>query len=118
MLVYVRRVNITRCSLPIPFQTCGEVLTSSDFFRSAHNSLSPPHSISLEGLNLPKSTEDAYHFVVYLPHAGSIYELDGLKHYPVKHGAYVHGGEGWLAKARCVNNVLVIGNEKVEEVRN
>ncbi len=81
-------------------QTSGMAITSSDWLREAHNALSPPSAISLDGLDLPKSTEDAYHFVVYIPYAGAVYELDGLKQAPVSHGAYPEGGEGWLAKAR------------------
>ncbi|KAJ7072555.1 ubiquitin carboxyl-terminal hydrolase [Mycena amicta] len=82
-------------------QTRGLVITSADWLREAHNSLSPPSAISLDGLGLPKSTaEDAYHFVVYLPTMGSLYELDGLKQFPVRHGSYDETGEGWLKKAR------------------
>ncbi|CDO69260.1 hypothetical protein BN946_scf185042.g162 [Trametes cinnabarina] len=83
-------------------QTSGMAITSSDWLREAHNALSPPSAISLEGLDLPKTTEDAYHFIVYVPYAGSVYELDGLRQAPVKHGAYSEGGEGWVAKAREV----------------
>ena len=81
-------------------QTRGMVITSSDCLREAHNALSPPSAISLDGLDLPKSTEDAYHFIVYIPYAGSLYELDGLKQAPVNHGAYPETGEGWVARAR------------------
>ncbi|KAI0790714.1 ubiquitin carboxyl-terminal hydrolase [Abortiporus biennis] len=83
-------------------QTRGMVITSSDWLREAHNALSPPSAISLDGLGLPKQTEDAYHFIVYLPSMGCVYELDGLKNHPIKHGAYEEKGEGWLAKAREV----------------
>ncbi|KAJ7078840.1 ubiquitin carboxyl-terminal hydrolase [Mycena belliarum] len=81
-------------------QTRGMVITSADWLREAHNSLSPPSAISLDGLGLPKTSEDAYHFVVYLPAMGSLYELDGLKEFPVRHGSYHESGEGWLKKAR------------------
>ncbi|KAJ6593630.1 ubiquitin carboxyl-terminal hydrolase [Mycena capillaripes] len=81
-------------------QTRGMVITSADWLREAHNSLSPPSAISLDGLGLPKTSEDAYHFVVYLPAMGSLYELDGLKQFPVKHGSYEETGEGWVKKAR------------------
>ncbi|KAM6502445.1 Ubiquitin carboxyl-terminal hydrolase, family 1 domain containing protein [Amanita muscaria] len=82
-------------------QTRGLVITSSDWLREAHNALSPPHAISLDGLGLPKRAEDAYHFVVYLPVMGALYEFDGLKQYPVKHG---HCGDPdeWVTKAREV----------------
>lgn len=81
-------------------QTRGLVVTSADWLREAHNSLSPPDAISLEGLNLPKKTEEAYHFVVYLPYMGAVYELDGLKPHAVRHGGYSDHGEGWLKTAR------------------
>ena len=81
-------------------QTRGLVITSSDWLREAHNSLSPPSSISLDGLGLPRTSEDAYHFVVYVPVMGALYELDGLKPYPVRHGPYQEQGEGWVKRAR------------------
>ena len=72
--------------LPFETKTRGHACTSSDFIRTAHNSLSPPSAISLAGLGLPKSSEDAYHFVAYLPRDGKVYELDGLKPAPINHG--------------------------------
>ncbi|KAK0195678.1 ubiquitin carboxyl-terminal hydrolase [Armillaria mellea] len=81
-------------------QTRGMVITSADWLREAHNSLSPPSAISLDGLGLPKRTEEAYHFVVYLPVMGSVYELDGLKPHAVRHGHYEDQGEGWVKAAR------------------
>ncbi|VDB95364.1 unnamed protein product [Peniophora sp. CBMAI 1063] len=83
-------------------QTRGMVVTSADWLREAHNALSPPAAISLDGLGLKGQAEDAYHFVVYLPVFGSIYELDGLKQSPISHGPYEESGEGWLKKARSV----------------
>jgi ubiquitin carboxyl-terminal hydrolase L5 len=79
------------------------VITSDNFFRTAHNSLSPPPSVSLAELDLQREKSgDAYHFIVYLPHAGHIYEFDGLKKAPVRHRAFAaaapgqqqQGGEG------------------------
>lgn len=62
-------------------------MTSSDDLRTIHNSLTPPNAIALDGLNLPKGeAEEAYHFVVYLPINGKLYELDGLKREAVSHG--------------------------------
>lgn len=83
--------------------TRGLALTSADWLRAAHNALSPPAAVSLDGLGLPKGkAEDAYHFVVYVPVGGRVYELDGLRDAPLDHGAFVDRGEGWLAIARCV----------------
>jgi len=88
---------------PLDSQTRGEVITSDHFFRSAHNSLSPPPSVSLAELDIQREkSEDAYHFIVYLPYQGYIYELDGLKPSPIRHGAYSEGGKGWAAKAKEV----------------
>ena len=81
-------------------QTRGLAVTSADWLRAAHNALSPPSAISLDGLDLPRTAEDAYHFIVYLPTLGSLYELDGLKQAPITHGLYEEGGEGWIARAR------------------
>jgi len=83
-------------------QTRGLAITSSPFLRSAHNALSPPSAVSLDGLVPPslREKEDAYHFVVYLPYAGSLYEFDGLKRAPIKHGPYTESGEGWVGTAR------------------
>ncbi|KAH8107819.1 hypothetical protein BXZ70DRAFT_14040 [Cristinia sonorae] len=83
-------------------QMRGMAITSSDWLREAHNALSPPSAISLDGLGLPKTTEDAYHFIVYMPYLGSVYEFDGLKSNPISHGTYEESGEGWIAKARDV----------------
>ena len=83
-------------------QTRGLAVTSADWLRAAHNALSPPSAISLDGLDLPKTIEDAYHFIVYLPVLGSVYELDGLKQSPITHGPYEEDGEGWVARARYI----------------
>jgi ubiquitin carboxyl-terminal hydrolase L5 len=88
-------------------QTRGMVITSADWLREAHNSLSPPSAISLDGLGLPRKSEDAYHFVVYLPVMGALYELDGLKRHPVRHGSFEETGEGWIKVARCVSRMVV-----------
>lgn len=89
-------------------QTRGMVVTSSDWLREAHNAGSPPSAISLDGLGLPKSTEAAYHFIVYMPYMGVLYELDGLKNHPINHGAFAESGEGWVAKARYVPTVFYV----------
>ncbi|THG96179.1 hypothetical protein EW026_g5608 [Hermanssonia centrifuga] len=83
-------------------QTRGMAITSSDWLREAHNALSPPSSISLDDPSTQKTAADAYHFIVYMPYMGCIYEFDGLKDAPISHGVYEEKGEGWVAKAREV----------------
>ena len=85
-------------------QTRGLVVTSSDWLREMHNALSPPTAFSLDGLGLPKKAEDAYHFVVYLPVLGAVYELDGLQRHPLRHGGFEDVGEGWVKTARYLAN--------------
>ncbi|EGG12869.1 uncharacterized protein MELLADRAFT_54572, partial [Melampsora larici-populina 98AG31] len=66
-------------------QTRGEVLTNSEKLRTVHNSFSRPnpfHSDEPQSL----TSEDAYHFITYIPVQGKLYELDGLKALPVSHG--------------------------------
>ena len=81
-------------------QTRGMAITSADWLREAHNALSPPSSIYLDDPDLKKTSEEAYHFIVYTPCMGALYELDGLKDAPVTHGPYAETGEGWVARAR------------------
>lgn len=88
-------------------QTAGLVITSADWLREMHNSLSPPSAFSLDGLGLPRRTEDAYHFVVYLPVMGAVYELDGLKTHAIRHGQVDESGEGWLKVARFVPMLVI-----------
>lgn len=87
---------------PLDPTSRGWVITSADWLRAAHNALSPPAAISLDGLGLERGEkEEAYHFVVYLPVGDALYELDGLKEFAVRHGGWT-GGEGWVGKAREV----------------
>ena len=44
---------------------------------------------------------DTFHFVSYVPIDGRLYELDGLKRYPIDHGP-IEEGEDWTEKFRRV----------------
>lgn len=48
---------------------------------------------------MSKKEEDSFHFVSYVPIDGRLYELDGLKEYPLDHGPT---GDDWLAAAKPV----------------
>lgn len=91
-------------------QTRGMAITSADWLREAHNALSPPSSIYLDDPDLKKTSEEAYHFIVYTPCMGALYELDGLKDAPVTHGPYAETGEGWVARARWAWILLLSDN--------
>lgn len=100
-------------------QTRGLVVTGSDWLREMHNSLSPPNAFSLDDLGLPKRTGDAYHFVVYLPVMGAVYELDGLKPHAFRHGGFDETGEGWIKTARFdinYSNLVLVPHFFLREV--
>lgn len=70
----------------------------------AHNS----HAISQAKRRLDKSsgistgrfTGEAFHFVSFVPIDGSLFELDGLKPFPMNHGTWTDA-EDWTDKFRC-----------------
>lgn len=68
----------------------GETISNSDLIRSVHNSFSTPNLIVDEDPNPPPEDSDdkndgLFHFIGYIYKSGFIYELDGLKNYPIKH---------------------------------
>lgn len=72
-------------------EICGETISNSELIRSVHNSFSSPSLLVDEDKQNPKPKYDdkndgLFHFVGYLNINDQIYELDGLKTYPIKHG--------------------------------
>lgn len=72
------------------------------------------------------STGEAFHFVSYVPINGHLFELDGLKPYPIDHGPW-NTSEEWtdkfqrvitdrLGECSCFSKtILVLSNlEKIE----
>ena len=49
-----------------------------------HNSFSPPQSIIPEEKPERGDDDEAFHFIAYVPVAGALYELDGLKPGPIR----------------------------------
>jgi len=67
----------------------------------AHNSHATPisnlHISKTPSVTASRFTSDAYHFVSYVPINGHLYELDGLKPYPMDHGPWAEN-ENWTEK--------------------
>ncbi|KAJ9120595.1 hypothetical protein QFC22_002524 [Naganishia vaughanmartiniae] len=80
----------------------GYLITNSDKIRQVHNSFSAssPFAISQHPSLQSQNKEDPYHFVAYVPAQGCLWELDGLKRGPIRHGEVSDKGEGWVAAAR------------------
>ncbi|GIY00265.1 ubiquitin carboxyl-terminal hydrolase BAP1 [Caerostris darwini] len=69
----------------------------------AHNSHAKPEPRNLHekshGISTGRTVE-AFHFVSYVPIGGRLFELDGLKPYPIDHGPF--GEDDWTEKFRRV----------------
>jgi len=81
-------------------ETRGETIGNDEVIRTAHNSFARPEPFV--GDEKPKRAtdkDDLYHFIAYVPHAGSVYELDGLKRGPIHLGSY-DAGVDWRTVAK------------------
>ncbi|CAH8830616.1 unnamed protein product [Trichobilharzia szidati] len=76
----------------------GAAMSNSDQIRLVHNSFSNYQLFEFDE-KAPKSSEDVYHFVGYLPINGTLYELDGLKPGPIDHGK-VPENSSWIDTLR------------------
>lgn len=52
------------------------------------------------GISTGRFTGEAFHFVSFVPIDGHLFELDGLKPFPMNHGTW-KDGEDWTDKFRC-----------------
>ncbi|KAG8198763.1 hypothetical protein JTE90_023525 [Oedothorax gibbosus] len=87
----------------------------------AHNSHAKPEPRHLHekshGITTGRTVE-AFHFVSYVPIGGRLFELDGLKPYPIDHGPC--GEDDWTEKFRHVMTErlgLATGGEPYHDVR-
>eukprot|EP01035_Chromulina_nebulosa_P018293 gene18293-23974_t len=85
----------------IDSESKGIAIGESNEIRLAHNSFARPDIISQDDIQKNKSrrTEDAYHFIAYVPFQGKVYELDGLKPGPILIGDIIEGLD-WLEVVR------------------
>ncbi|KAM0751694.1 hypothetical protein T439DRAFT_300694 [Meredithblackwellia eburnea MCA 4105] len=83
-------------------ETKGWTISNSERIRAVHNSFARNDPYSLEEARPQADDEDAYHFIAYVPIGDKLYELDGLKHSPVSHGAISGGREKWTDLAQQV----------------
>jgi len=78
-------------------ETAGSCLASHEGVRMAHNSFVRPEAFSIEDDSRASKSEDAFHFVAYVPKNGIVYELDGLSKGPSIVG---ESGCNWLNTAQ------------------
>eukprot|EP01025_Chloroclados_australasicus_P002260 TRINITY_DN10522_c0_g1_i7.p3 TRINITY_DN10522_c0_g1~~TRINITY_DN10522_c0_g1_i7.p3 ORF type:complete len:214 (-),score=45.75 TRINITY_DN10522_c0_g1_i7:459-1100(-) len=84
----------------------GATLTNSETIRKAHNSFARPEPIVSDERS-SAGTEDAYHFVAFVPVQGKLYELDGLQQGPIDLGECSE--DDWISK------VCPIIQEKIQK---
>lgn len=92
-------------------ETVGMVLSNSDKIRGVHNSFSGQSGISVEQSGT--ATEDAFHFVAYIPYKGGVYELDGLKSGPTRIGGADEGGWAHVAAAWIEKRIAAYGGSEI-----
>lgn len=99
-------VEVTGClkefqqfAKPLPSEDRGLVLSNSDEIRKIHNSFSRPEPFIFKEDKKAKKKADVYHFISYVPHKGSLYELDGLQPGPILIGNCEEKGQ-WIELAK------------------
>ncbi|BGP18535.1 hypothetical protein JCM10213_002952 [Rhodosporidiobolus nylandii] len=93
--------NLQAFSEGLDAETRGWTISNSEKIREVHNSFARSDPFHLEEHRPQDESEDAYHFIAYLPIGGVLYELDGLKQKPVSHGK-IPDGKDWTEVAREV----------------
>jgi len=100
ILLNAERVNIgsnlqefKEITKDFPPEVKGLAIGNNLIIKKVHNSFARPEPFSIEkDPNL--ASEDAFHFISYVPVNGTLYELDGLKNGPISLGACTE--DTWL----------------------
>lgn len=77
----------------------GLSLSNAEQIRTVHNSFARQQVFEFDAHSKKKDKEDVYHFISYIPFAGRLIELDGLKEGPYDLGPIAEGTD-WVATAR------------------
>lgn len=80
-------------------QMKGLSLSNAEQIRQVHNSFARQQVFEFENKSKKKDKEDVFHFIAYLPFAGHLIELDGLKPGPYDLGL-IPEGQDWISIAR------------------
>ncbi|EEC17940.1 ubiquitin C-terminal hydrolase, putative, partial [Ixodes scapularis] len=80
----------------------GHAIGNTPELARAHNTHAKPEPPQEKGHGVATGrTLEAFHFVSYVPIDGRLYELDGLKPFPIDHGPW-QPGQDWTDKFRMV----------------
>lgn len=80
----------------------GHAIGNTPELARAHNTHAKPEPPQEKGHGVATGrTLEAFHFVSYVPIDGRLYELDGLKPFPIDHGPW-QAGQDWTDKFRMV----------------
>ncbi|KAH0809163.1 ubiquitin carboxyl-terminal hydrolase calypso [Tenebrio molitor] len=88
----------------------------------AHNSHAMPQAKrrldKSSGVSTGRFTGEAFHFVSFVPISGRLFELDGLKPYPIDHGPWSEGDQ-WTDKFRAViaDRLAISAGDECSEIR-
>lgn len=81
----------------------GHAIGNTPELARAHNTHAKPEPPQEKGHGVATGrTLEAFHFVSYVPIDGRLYELDGLKPFPIDHGPW-QPGQDWTDKFRMVS---------------
>ncbi len=92
--------NLRSFSQALPSKERGHAIGNSEKIRIAHNSFTrqDPFVQDDDDKVSAKDSDDVFHFISFVPHNGTLYELDGLQAGPISHGECSEAT--WLALAR------------------